>query len=287
MQPHCLPGRGSSRRCSSPRSIGAGWLNGGPWIATVMASRGRRRARAKTPTIAEHHRTVARHASTFAAQRTRVYRTFSPSMAMLDGARIFHVNVNCSRSRRARATSTSTGADSPTACAPRPTHVQSGAAFGLDHARWDAWILVGPSGFDGGAIDLLEWQEPHRPVRAPAALSTTPGFQRIGFVVADLDAAIARVAAHGGTVWSEPLVHDVRRRQQVRIVFVNDPDGTTIELVEGEVDAAVVRRGHVRRPRTLGRVLHDARLPRARRASRAAPTTARTCTSTDRSRWPR
>ena len=152
-------------------------------------------------------------------------------MTILDGARIFHVNVNCSDLARSRAFYVD-GCGLVDGVRTTPEAAQSGIAFGLDRARWDAWILVGDKGFEGGAIDLLEWQEPAPAGAAPGALYET-GFQRIGIRVADLDATIASVGAHGGTVWSEPNVHHVPGGGEIRIVFVSDPDGVAIELVEG------------------------------------------------------
>jgi catechol 2,3-dioxygenase-like lactoylglutathione lyase family enzyme len=127
---------------------------------------------------------------------------------MLDDARIFHVNVNCSDLARSRAFYVG-------ACGlaegvrTTPDVVQSGDAFGLGAARWDAWILVGAAGFDGGAIDLLEWQEPrptgrvHRP--------DEPGFARIVVAVAP-DVGPARVS---------------------------DPDGVVVDLVAGPTPGLV------------------------------------------------
>ena len=152
-------------------------------------------------------------------------------MAILDDARIFHVNINCSDLARSREFYVG-GCGLTEGVRTTPDHAQSGVAFGLDRARWDAWILVGEHGFDGGAVDLLEWQEPAPVAAAPSALNEA-GFQRIGVFVPDLDAAIAGAAARGGAVWSEPVVHDLPDGKHVRIVFVSDPDGTAIELVEG------------------------------------------------------
>jgi len=67
-------------------------------------------------------------------------------MALTDG-RLFHVNVNCSdleRSRRFYVDGLGLTAGARTAT----EEAQPGAAFGLDRARWDAWILLGPNGFD-------------------------------------------------------------------------------------------------------------------------------------------
>ena len=148
----------------------------------------------------------------------------------LDGARLFHVNVNCSdleRSRRFYVDGLGLAAGAHTTTG----HTQAGDAFGLDKARWDAWILLGPQGFDGGAIDLLEWLEPRPTGAAPRALNER-GFQRAGIRVPDLDAAIASLTQAGGAVWSRPVEHAAGERT-IRIVMANDPDGVAIELVEG------------------------------------------------------
>ena len=102
-------------------------------------------------------------------------------------ARIFHVNVNCSDLERSRRFYEALGLNA--AARTTPERRSPASAFGLDRARWDAWILVGASGFDGGAVDLLEWKEP-RPTGAPPASFVTTGFQRLGVAVADLDATI-------------------------------------------------------------------------------------------------
>ena len=151
---------------------------------------------------------------------------------MLDGARIFHVNVNCRDLERSRAFYVD-GCGLRDGVRTAPDEVQSGVAFGLVRARWDAWILVGAQGFEGGAIDLLEWQEPAPVGAAPGALYES-GFQRIGLLVPDIDAAIASATAHGGTAWSEPLVHEIPSGGTVRIVLMSDPDGVALELIEGD-----------------------------------------------------
>jgi catechol 2,3-dioxygenase-like lactoylglutathione lyase family enzyme len=149
----------------------------------------------------------------------------------LGGARIFHVNVNCSDLARSRDFYVQ-GCGLAEGVRTAPEQAQSGTAFGLDRARWEAWILVGPNGFDGGAIDLLEWQEPSPAGAAPKALNDA-GFQRLGVTVADLDATMANVAAHGGDVWGEPVIHHLPNGGEVRILFASDPDGVAVEVVEG------------------------------------------------------
>ncbi|HTK16351.1 MAG TPA: VOC family protein [Acidimicrobiia bacterium] len=152
-------------------------------------------------------------------------------MALADG-RLFHVNVNCAdleRSRRFYANGLGLREGVRTAA----SHAQSGVAFGLDRARWDAWILLGPNGFDGSAIDLLEWQEP-APVRAAPARLECCGFQRLGLIVRDLDATLERVDDLGGAVWSDPFTHAIPGGSEIRLVMANDPDGTPLELIEGD-----------------------------------------------------
>jgi catechol 2,3-dioxygenase-like lactoylglutathione lyase family enzyme len=158
-------------------------------------------------------------------------RTGTVSAMSLSDARLFHVNVNCSsldRSRRFYSEGLGLAVGAHTA----PETAQPGTAFGLDVARWDASILLGPHGFDGGAIDLLEWQEP-RPVGAPPGGLTETGFQRLGLRVPDIDAAGARVVTFGGSLWSDPQVHTQPNGAEIRIVLASDPDGTAMELVEG------------------------------------------------------
>jgi catechol 2,3-dioxygenase-like lactoylglutathione lyase family enzyme len=155
---------------------------------------------------------------------------------VLADGRIFHVNVNCSdldRSRRFYVDGIGLTEGVRTAAG----HAQPGAAFGFDRARWDAWILLGPRGYGGAAIDLLEWQEP-RPRDAPPARFEACGFQRLGLVVPDLDATLNRVRERGGAIWSDPFTHTVAGGGEIRLVMANDPDGTPLELIEG--DAASV-----------------------------------------------
>ncbi len=149
---------------------------------------------------------------------------------VLDDARLFHVNVNCSDLERSRRFYTE-GLGLAIGAHTAPETTQPGAAFGLDRARWDASILLGPRAYEGGAIDLLEWHEP-KPVGAPPTSVLETGFQRLGLRVAGLDATLERVVALGGAVWSEPFVHAIPSGGEVRLALVNDPDGTAIELIE-------------------------------------------------------
>jgi lactoylglutathione lyase len=148
---------------------------------------------------------------------------------MLDGARIFHVNVNCTdlvRSRRFYVD----GLGFTEGVRTAPAAAGPGDAFGLARAWWDAWILVGTKGFDGGAVDLLEWREPRPEGAAPPTVHQR-GFQRLGVRVPDLDAAIAGVTATGGEIWGAPHAHTAPDGREIPLVFVNDPDGVALEVM--------------------------------------------------------
>ncbi len=147
------------------------------------------------------------------------------------------MNVNCRDLDRSRAFYEALGLRASVRTAPGG--VQSGAAFGLDRAQWDAWILSGAdalagagAGAGGGVIDLLEWQEP-APTGEPPGDFHTQGWQRMGVLVPDLDGAINAVTEAGGSVWGAPSFHGGEPAEgAIRLVVANDPDGTIVELVE-------------------------------------------------------
>ena len=129
-----MPRRGSAtggRECKRPKATSGG---------SVTCGRSRR---------------CRGHRRTGCSRRRRSART--ARSGPMDDARIFHVNVNCADLARSRAFYVDAfGLDA--AVRTTPEAAQPGAAFGLDRAWWDAWILVGARGFEGGAIDLLEWR---------------------------------------------------------------------------------------------------------------------------------
>lgn len=141
----------------------------------------------------------------------------------------FHVNVNCSDLERSLGFYRDLlGLTASTRTAP--SEPQDGAAFGLDRAQWDAWILHDERGFGAGlAVDLLEWQVP-TPTGAPNT-AIDLGHNRLGFYVRDLDEVFGRLAAGGVTTYGEPHETAVEGRAPVRTVVVEDPDGTLVELV--------------------------------------------------------
>ena len=157
---------------------------------------------------------------------------------LLDGATVFHVNVNCSDLERSRGFYCD-GLGLSEGIRTTPDAAQDGTAFGVDKSLWDAWILVGDRGFDGGAIDLLEWKQPLPSGSPPAALNET-GWQRIGLMVTDIEAAKTQAVRHGGMAWSEPFhTGEIGDAASLQLCFVSDPDGVAIELIHAGIGPRV------------------------------------------------
>lgn len=152
----------------------------------------------------------------------------------IGASRIFHINANCSDLGRSLAFYRDLVGLTPSTHTV-PDHPQPGAAFGLDAAQWDAWILTGTRGFEGVALDLLEWMTPKPSGRAyehPAHL----GLARLGFTTRDLDARHARLRDGGADCFGAP--HDVELDGSVvaRAFVAADPDGVLLEFTTGSVD---------------------------------------------------
>lgn len=147
--------------------------------------------------------------------------------------RVFHLNVNCSSLERSLPFYRDALGLTPATHTVSPP--QSGAAFGLVTAAWDAWVLHDDRGYEGAVVDLLEWQEP-RPVGTPPTAANALGYARLGFTTADLDASHARVAASGATHLTEPHEVTMAGAPTMRTFVTADPDRTAIELVSGDAD---------------------------------------------------
>jgi catechol 2,3-dioxygenase-like lactoylglutathione lyase family enzyme len=147
-------------------------------------------------------------------------------------SRVFHLNVNCSDLGRSLAFYRD--ALGLRAGAHTVSPAQPGAAFGLDVAQWDAWILSDDRGFDGVVVDLLEWLQP-KPVGTPP-LPNQLGFARLGFTTADLDATHARLRAGGATRLTDPHEVTMEGAPTMRTFVAADPDGTAIEFVSGDAE---------------------------------------------------
>lgn len=112
--------------------------------------------------------------------------------------RVVHANVNCSDLARSLAFYEGLGLQRTIHTAP--LEPQPGAVFGLEEAQWDAWILGDGSG--RMSVDLLQWIHPP-PV--PASLREAD------------DCGLSRLVLSG----SQPGL-------------LRDPDGTLLEIVDGE-----------------------------------------------------
>ncbi|MET7992321.1 VOC family protein [Amycolatopsis sp. NPDC005232] len=93
-------------------------------------------------------------------------------------------------------------------------------------------VRVALLGFpDGSGIELFEFGEP-----APqwcAAPEPAARLPHLGIRVADIDAALARAEAAGGQrLWNRP-----KQWGPVRVVYLRDPDGTVLELLDAPLRA--------------------------------------------------
>lgn len=79
---------------------------------------------------------------------------------------------------------------------------------------------------DGITIELLAYSEPTA-VGAPSSSRASLGLTHLSFHVDDIEQAIAHLVAHGGTVLS-----DTRQNLGIQIVFLADPDGARVELMQ-------------------------------------------------------
>ena len=84
---------------------------------------------------------------------------------------------------------------------------------------------------DGLRLELLHYVSPgHRGLGEPRPMNAL-GFTHLSLRVTDLDATLAAVEAAGGRVLRGTRVRDPATGRGA--VFVTDPDGTRIELIEG------------------------------------------------------
>jgi glyoxylase I family protein len=87
---------------------------------------------------------------------------------------------------------------------------------------------------DGFRIELLHYPKPGTVGPADARPMNQPGLTHFALRVDSLDETIARVKDFGGTVLAESRVHN--EDFDSHLVYVTDPDGTRIELVQTPKD---------------------------------------------------
>jgi catechol 2,3-dioxygenase-like lactoylglutathione lyase family enzyme len=86
---------------------------------------------------------------------------------------------------------------------------------------------------DGLRLELLRYATP-APTAGGLLTMNRPGLTHLSFRVDDLDAALASLAAVGAAVREQTRVGVATMKAQA--VFVTDPDGTRIELVQAPGD---------------------------------------------------
>jgi len=84
---------------------------------------------------------------------------------------------------------------------------------------------------DGVRLELLHYAAPGHRGAGEARPMNALGFTHLSLRVADLDAALAAVEAAGGRVLRATRVREPASGRGA--VFVTDPDGTRVELVDG------------------------------------------------------
>lgn len=104
--------------------------------------------------------------------------------------------------------------------------------LGLPGARLEAVYLRR----DGTTLELLHFPQPGTQLaRGPRPMNQV-GLTHLSFLVEDLDAALAKLSALGATVLAATRLG--ADGVGPKAIFVTDPDGTRIELVEGDFDPA-------------------------------------------------
>jgi catechol 2,3-dioxygenase-like lactoylglutathione lyase family enzyme len=103
-------------------------------------------------------------------------------------------------------------------------------------------VMDGPPGvsftvcmieFDEGTIELFEFNEPAHP--AEPVHATRGNIIHFGIQVDDVPGALAKVEAAGG----KRLWPDVNPWGTAKVVYVLDPDGNVLELIDASMDEIV------------------------------------------------
>jgi catechol 2,3-dioxygenase-like lactoylglutathione lyase family enzyme len=87
--------------------------------------------------------------------------------------------------------------------------------------------------FDGGLIELFEFQAPNDHPTAPAHASRG-NVTHLGFEVDDVEATVQRILAHGGR-----LIFPVTQWGAYRLCYTADPDGNVIEIADAPMSVLV------------------------------------------------
>ena len=99
---------------------------------------------------------------------------------------------------------------------------------GVKGAELKLAVLKTPGGHK---IELLEYLAPADRKRAPLRPCDI-GFMHVALLVEDLNAALDRIAVSGWKTAGQPQILTKGPNAGKRVVYVRDPDGTTIELMQ-------------------------------------------------------
>lgn len=80
-------------------------------------------------------------------------------------------------------------------------------------------------------IELLAWSSPAA-TGVPSHMRNQLGFTHLSFQVTDMPAVEARLVEHGGSVIESTRTHFDLGAATIDLLFLADPDGTRIELME-------------------------------------------------------
>jgi len=87
---------------------------------------------------------------------------------------------------------------------------------------------------DALRLELLHYRSPGSEAQAGPRPMNLAGLTHLSVIVDDLDATLAALRALGARILPESRIESAQFG--ARVVFVLDPDGTRIELVEGDFD---------------------------------------------------
>ena len=97
---------------------------------------------------------------------------------------------------------------------------------GLDGVRTDIAMMRTPDGH--GRLELMKFHAPPATTAEPNAPANTLGIRRIMFAVEDIEAALARLQAHGAELVGELVQYE----DQYRLCYVRGPEGIIVALAE-------------------------------------------------------
>jgi glyoxylase I family protein len=144
--------------------------------------------------------------------------------------RIFHFNINCTSLERTLPFYQMLGFKVVLDFGDGMESREMAEAFGLDRARIKGVHLRLGDDENAPRIDLLEFQDPPPSGKPYPGLDHT-GIARMCLHTSDIHQTYADLKAKGIEFLSEPKLLP---GTQVTIVCFRDPDGTFIELLEGE-----------------------------------------------------